>query len=366
MPAEVKAWVAPAAMAAAGLLVAAGVIRAFDLRSVLAAIRPVGGAGFGLLIGVQVLMGFPLGVAWWLAAPGVAAKRVGAFIWGSLMAEAASNLLPFSQLGGAIIGSRATMLGGVPSAMAMGSNVVDVTMELAAQLLYTLLGVGLLAHRLQWAPRASSPLLSLVVGVVIATGLVAGLLTLQRRGLSIIEGVARWVSPGAAKHAAAVMRAVETSYGQGARLWACLGVHLASWLAAAAVTWLMLALMGRPLPLVSVITLESLVFAIRNAAFVVPGALGVQEGAYALLGPLVGLPPEAGLALALLKRARDITIAAPMLFSWQAVEWRRRWRRKAARRAAFVQAVAPAPGAAHETGAAGGGYPRGGSGRLPS
>lgn len=52
----------------------------------------------------------------------------------------------------------------------------------------------------------------------------------------------------------------------------------------------------------------------------------VQEGAYALLGPLFGLPVEAALALSLLKRARDITIGVPVLLSWQLVESRRRLR----------------------------------------
>jgi uncharacterized membrane protein YbhN (UPF0104 family) len=67
-------------------------------------------------------------------------------------------------------------------------------------------------------------------------------------------------------------------------------------------------------------------FAIRNAAFVAPSGLGVQEGAYALLGPLFGLPVEAALALSLLKRARDIAVGVPMLLSWQLAESRRRLR----------------------------------------
>ena len=49
----------------------------------------------------------------------------------------------------------------------------------------------------------------------------------------------------------------------------------------------------------------------------------MQEGVYALLGPLFGLPSEAALALSLLKRARDIAIGVPVLLSWQLVEGRR-------------------------------------------
>jgi hypothetical protein len=45
--------------------------------------------------------------------------------------------------------------------------------------------------------------------------------------------------------------------------------------------------------------LESVGQAIRGAAFAIPGSLGAQEGGYLLLAPLVGLPPDAALALSL-------------------------------------------------------------------
>ena len=59
--------------------------------------------------------------------------------------------------------------------------------------------------------------------------------------------------------------------------------------------------------------LESLGQAIRGAAFAIPGSLGVQEGGYLLLAPLVGLPPDAALALSLAKRAREILLGLPGL-----------------------------------------------------
>jgi hypothetical protein len=58
---------------------------------------------------------------------------------------------------------------------------------------------------------------------------------------------------------------------------------------------------------------------------VVPGALGVQEGAYMLLGGMLGLAPEMGLALSLVKRVRDLLLGIPALLGWQAVEGGRLW-----------------------------------------
>ena len=49
----------------------------------------------------------------------------------------------------------------------------------------------------------------------------------------------------------------------------------------------------------------------------------MQEGAYAVLAPLFGVGAEFGLAVSLLKRARDIAIGVPVLLLWQAVEGQR-------------------------------------------
>jgi hypothetical protein len=57
----------------------------------------------------------------------------------------------------------------------------------------------------------------------------------------------------------------------------------------------------------------------------------VQEWGYAMLAPLFGLPQEMGVAVSLLKRAREIVLGVPALLYWQAVEGR----------AAFRDAEAP-------------------------
>jgi hypothetical protein len=75
--------------------------------------------------------------------------------------------------------------------------------------------------------------------------------------------------------------------------------------------------------------MESLLFASRSLAFFAPNALGVQEGAYALLAPLVGLAPADALALSLIKRARDLVIGAPALLVWQRLEAAQAWRKRA-------------------------------------
>jgi hypothetical protein len=84
--------------------------------------------------------------------------------------------------------------------------------------------------------------------------------------------------------------------------------------------------MGAPLGFGAVLVVESLLYAIRSVAFAVPNALGVQEGAYILLGGMFGVGPEVALALSILKRARDLALGLPALLSWQAAEGGRAWR----------------------------------------
>lgn len=59
-----------------------------------------------------------------------------------------------------------------------------------------------------------------------------------------------------------------------------------------------------------------------SASFLVPAALGVQEGAYMTLGHAFGLDASLCLALSLLRRGREISIGIPMLVWWQYSEMR--------------------------------------------
>ncbi len=317
-----KARVTAIAAAVIGLSVATAVIGYFNFGAVLAAIRPIGARGFVTVIIAQVALFIPLGLAWQMAGTPKAGPSI-VFMWGRLMREAASDVLPFSQIGGLVIAGRVAVLGGVAAAEAFASSVIDITVEIAAQLIYTLAGVALLAHRLGEGHRNGPLMWSLAVGLLMGGGVVAGMVATQKKCVGLFEQVLRKVAPGAAEHAQSANEAFQAAYAQRGRLLVSLVLHLIGWFGGAFGTWLILQFIGRPLPFSSVVAIESVLFAIRNAAFIVPSGLGVQEGAYALLGPLFGLPVEAALALSLLKRARDITIGVPVLWSWQVLESRR-------------------------------------------
>ena len=55
----------------------------------------------------------------------------------------------------------------------------------------------------------------------------------------------------------------------------------------------------------------------------VPGALGLLEGGYVVLGGLFGISPELALAIALGKRVRELGMGLPGLVAWQIAEGHR-------------------------------------------
>ncbi|MEC9454698.1 MAG: hypothetical protein VYE58_06445, partial [Pseudomonadota bacterium] len=79
---------------------------------------------------------------------------------------------------------------------------------------------------------------------------------------------------------------------------------------------------------------------VRAAAFFVPGAVGVQEGAFVLLGAVIGIGLEVALALSLIKRVRELVIGAPALIAWQVAEGKHLFSR---RPAAAAEKALPQP-----------------------
>ena len=78
--------------------------------------------------------------------------------------------------------------------------------------------------------------------------------------------------------------------------------------------------MGLPASYSEALIIESLLQAIRGAAFAIPGALGAQEGGLIAICALFGLPAEAAIAMSLIKRVPDVVFGAPSLLGWQMLE----------------------------------------------
>ena len=100
-------------------------------------------------------------------------------------------------------------------------------------------------------------------------------------------------------------------------------VHLAALLFGAAEIWIALVFMEHPVSVFEAVAIESLGQGGRAAAFMLPGGLGVQDGALIAVCAIFGVPAEIALAMALIKRVPDLIRGAPALLGWQALEGRR-------------------------------------------
>jgi putative membrane protein len=206
------------------------------------------------------------------------------------------------------------------------SIVVDLTAELLAQLTYAGLGLALLDrfHRDDGAAQ------TIVVGLVGMMLLALGFVAVQKRGLPMRARLrrrlpTRWLS--ALDALTAIEGHLRALHARRGALALCFLVHLATWVGCGLEIWLALQFMGVRLGVAPVLALESLLCGARSIAFLVPNAVGVQEGVYVALAGVVGLHPEVALALSLLKRGRDMAIGVPVLLAWQAIEGHRALRR---------------------------------------
>lgn len=238
--------------------------------------------------------------------------------------EAINSLLPVGQVGGDV--ARAQMVARFTSSGSVaGATVVsDFTLGLLAQLVYTVIGVALLA-----GAAGGGQSKTFLTGLLLAALAIAGLYLVQHPNVlgRLAEKFARgrgdtWNA--IAGGLAAVSRETAVIYADRGRVAACLVWRLLGWLLLTGETWLALHFLGYraslPDSLSVALILESLSMAVRSAAFALPGALGVQEAGFVFIGQMVGVKPELALALALVKRLREIIVGVPGLGLWAASE----------------------------------------------
>jgi glycosyltransferase 2 family protein len=316
-------------VAIAGLVLGTAIVGYFGFGEVLSSLETIGWGGFAIILVYQLTLYLLLGACWWVIAP-PPRDRFRAYVWGRLVRDSGSEVLPLSQVGGFVMGARAATLLGPSTAISTATTIVDITIEVLAQLGYTLVGVALLARVHPQATLIYPAAIGIALGIVF----ILGFILLQRRGAALVEKMSqqlatRWF-PNSTLTARPLIEAIDRVYAHRGSLVAGFFLHLLGWVANAIEAWLALKLMGVDLGMTAVITIESLLYAIRSVAFAVPNAVGVQEGAYVMLGALFGLSPDMALALSLLKRGRDITIGVPVLLCWQALEGGALMRRRAA------------------------------------
>ena len=272
-----------------------------------------------LWVGAVFLPGLALvAFEWSRCFPPGTVPRLRTLVGGTWIMFGVNWLLPVARIGGDVARIRILAAQGHPTSSAAASVVVDKTLQVAGQALVTIAGVALFALEASDGKVIAAAAV-VTLGLSVTTYL---LVRVQRKGLfGLLHRIAGKLLPkgrnasfeeGAREFDDAVR---DVWLGRG-RLLVGLLAHLGFRLVQTAETWFLLDCFGHPLTLVQVFVLETLSQAIRAAAFLVPGALGVQEGAFLALGTTFGLPPEIALSTSLGKRLRELLIGLPGLFGW--------------------------------------------------
>ena len=322
----------------AGLTVFVLLIGYYGIGDVVAALAVAGASGLMLIAAVHILPLAAEEMGWrFLFPPG---KRPGfrTLLWGRWIGESVDTLLPALGVGGDLVRVRLFTKLGMPGSLVAASLVTDLTLTVVTLIGFTLLGVVLLAFDV--APDGI--LLPVLLAVLIGICLVTGFYVAQQRGL--FGALARIVQNFAGPLDATVLDGADAIDLEARRIYArrkdvisSIVWLSASWLLGVLEVWVALWLLGYPLSLFQAFLIESVVQGVRAAAFLIPGALGAQEGGFLLVGTLLSLPAEGALALALTRRARELAFGIPGILAWQWFEARGPWRHQHSDRPALAR-----------------------------
>jgi putative membrane protein len=282
----------------------------------------VASVGWGMLFVVltRALTVSVAGVGWWLLFPARERLWLRAAVLLRFVRESVNVLLPLTQVGGDIIGGRLLTFWAVPGPLAAASIVIDVLIQAATQFLFATLGLVMLV-----ALRPDMKVAGIAAtGLALAVPMLGGFYLAQRgRGHRILRMVlARLKGDGwrVVGTVDALYQYLSIIYARRSNLVASSLTHMVGWLIGVTEVLIVLNCIGHPVTIGEGLVIESLLQAVRGAAFAIPSALGAQEAGLILLCGIFGIPPDQALALSLIKRAADLVLGVPGLLALQVLE----------------------------------------------
>jgi putative membrane protein len=309
--------------AAVGLVLAVAIIVSQGIGAVVQAFAAVGVIGLAAITLVRAVELIGAGLGWWIVFPPEAKASLGAAVWIRFIREAINMLLPVAQVGGEIAGARVMTFFGIGAGLAGASVLVDILMQVVSLLLFAVVGAVVLAA----AGASDAVLWPIVAGIALMSTALFGFFLAQRfggaklvdRGLMAMAARLGWSSLA---NLASLHDNLMRIYANLPRFALAMLVHIGVWFVGALEVFFPLYLMGFPVTFADAVVIESLGQVVRAAAFLVPGALGVQEAGFIAICAVFGIPAPAALAMSLVKRVPELVLGPPFLFAWHVHETR--------------------------------------------
>jgi putative membrane protein len=297
---------------AAGVALFVVILLEMDLAEAWARVEQVGW-GLAILFGIYFIA-FALDVvSWGLTLTRVPPSALWMYrLWKvRMVGEAFNNVTPLASMGGEPV--KAIILKShydIGYRDGIASLVLARTTFMIALILFLAIGFALMIGEgtLSAAYKGVAG-----IGLAAFTFGIGGLFLFQRYNIST-RAAGRVLSPGAAAHLAGAIgkiRALEDDLAhfyktRRARFAGAVTLAFANWILGAIELYVAMILLGHPVTWAEAWIIESMAQLIRAAAFFVPAGIGAQEGVFILVTAAMTGNPTLGLAIALVRRIREV------------------------------------------------------------
>lgn len=265
------------------------------------------GWGFTVLLPFQLLDHMLNAAGWKLAFPPAGSERVRFrdLVRVRIAGDGVNYLTPSANIAGEFV--RPGMIdGGLSSDVKVTSVLVAKVTQTAGQVFFIFSGLGYLLHaRLFDFDRTHATLGAVGVGAIFL-GIVIGV------ALLVMEPP-RWLERRcpAAVESSAPVRGLLKSYliSHPVRMMGSIAFFMLGYAWGAAEIWIICRFLGAPVGLEMAFFIELFSNMVDSLAFMVPAKIGTQEGGKAVIFKGLGLPPDMGFTVGLIRHVREIVWA---------------------------------------------------------
>ena len=238
--------------------------------------------------------------------------------------RAVNNLLPVASIGGEIVKARLVHIWGTEGISAAASVMIDKASQALSLALWGMVGVICLSYlttESELALYATAGFFILAVCTVI-------FVVLQKMGmlgfLASLGG--KLIKSEGWKEITFNAREIDIRindiYRHKIKLVMALLLRMLYLVLQTGEVWLACLLLNHPIGLLEAVMLKSLTSTISDIAFVIPNAYGIQEGAFIIIGAIIGIPADVALIISLAIRIRDFILDPAGLLVLHQIEHR--------------------------------------------
>ena len=306
---------------AVGLLVLGGLVWHIGPSHIAGTVERIGFVPFCIIL-TPLLVVYGLDTYGWRLTMGPWASRVGfvRLFMVRMAGEAVNTTTPSGMLGGEPLKAYLLTRYDVPMVEGLASVVVAKTTMVLAQILFMLLGIGLLwwvvgggvySILAAWVSVGMLAFFVFLLVLIQRYGIGTGLLTLAAQCRIRSQWLVAW-----RPRLLELDRTVQNFYRQRRRAFALsFGVHFVSWLIELFEVHAILYFLGAETGWLMSLSIAAIAVLIKGASSFVPGGLGVQEGGYLFLLMGLGYGEMMGITFAFVRRIREIIwILAGLVF----------------------------------------------------